>query len=1041
MAILPVAFLIGVIQLLFFSLAGLGLVRLLLPPRLCAYELLLSPVFGLALLAVVGFYGAHAGMTMRQLLPAVLVLAVVLLVWATVRSRRNGQDRLPGLLPAREGVPLLLLLLLTWLLNIAPVLSYGTLMPIGDNWDVEFYLPLTDYLKDYSYQTLELAPPNPLRDLLLTERLSSRAMGATYAQSMSDLLISRKAWDTWVPMLALLRVLGLAGLYALLRGGLGVRPVGALAGVLLAGINSLLLWTTFNSFGMGLGGLALLPAALLCTLLALEERDERAIVAAGLLLGGISCTYWPMLMAYGAAGLGVGVALLWERRRGGWQGVVVRGVLVLLVGGAVGLLAHLRASSAFLGVFAMQTPSMGITTFISPATIAGAAPFSHRGLEPSSTRDLVLAWGGLVAALLLLAAGVWRGNSRRLVAAGMAGCVLAYLAGLYAVVAFPYGYLRGASYVNTLLLGLAGAGVWIGERDGGEAEPEPGGNSRGTGIIVTRFLLPVACLFLLASSAVASKATYAVYADHPGVFGLENRGLRAVAATLEILDPDGMVLISSAPELRGPYTAVWAYALRKRELLGMMSTGYQPLVNVRPGAAPAFGVLRRGEDPGEYGLFYLLWHDSRADFYEAPPWRLSWLSGRPTSYTEGGLLLDDTTYTRAQIGVGGFLYALPDQPLRLYASSDEVFIVEIPSEAPPERRGITLVFASYVPQTAEITIGSEQHTIDLPGGVSFYHAGSIETPAHITLRGQKAPLFLRWASLERAEETSVSPHLPSFDNTLLIGVTTTPHKSGAETHIQIANMGQERVRLAVEIYEDVAGYNVTPAHDVWASFPAPLEGDHQLVLDLATPTITFDGAPLELQTGDRRDGSYYAALWVYQGEQVRRVVPFLHFERHGGQVENVTPLDANVTFVRLPQPQNESGVQFGESIVLQGFEMDQATVQPGGALRVSLLWQAAHPTPPDPLMVFVQVLDDTNRKIAQWDGAAGGDWCPTSTWREGQRIWQDVPLAIDPDAPPGHYRVIVGLANPATGERLHTTDGSDMVVVGELDVPPGVPTN
>ena len=85
-------------------------------------------------------------------------------------------------------------------------------------------------------------------------------------------------------------------------------------------------------------------------------------------------------------------------------------------------------------------------------------------------------------------------------------------------------------------------------------------------------------------------------------------------------------------------------------------------------------------------------------------------------------------------------------------------------------------------------------------------------------------------------------------------------------------------------------------------------------------------------------------------------------------------------------------------------------------------------------LVFVQVLDEANRKVAQWDGAAGGEWYPTAAWQAGQRIWQDVPLKIADNAPPGRYRVIAGLYDPATGARLHTPDGTDAIQLGSITV-------
>ncbi|NJN67702.1 MAG: hypothetical protein HC884_13820, partial [Chloroflexaceae bacterium] len=600
LSILPAALVISAGQLLLLSVAGLGAARLLLPPRLHAHELTLAPLFGLALLALAGLYGSHAGLTMRQILPLVLVLAGVLLVGALVREWSNRRRWWPGALPVRELAPLLMTMAGTWLLALAPVLTYGTLMPIGHNWDVEFYLPLADYLKDYSALALDQAPPNPLRDLLLTDRLASRAMGATYAQAMADLIVYREAWDSWVPMLALLRALTLAGLYALLREGLRVPKYGALAGVGLAGANGLLLWTTYNSFGMGLGGLALLPAALLCTLLALEEGSRRAILAAVLLLSGISCTYWPMLMAYGAAGLGVGLALLWEHRRDrwGWSQVVGRGVAVLAGGAVVGALAHLRAPDAFFGVFAGQVASMGISDFISPAVIVGSAPFSHlpsQELATATGLETFLVWGGLGAAVLLLVRGVLAGSGRRGLAIGMVGCLLVYLAGLRFVVHFPYGYVRGVSYVNSLLLGVVGAGIahQVSLSHASHA-PRPSPRTVGVPMSVRNRFPWLLLLLLAASSGVASVRTYQVYAGQPGVFGLETVGMRAAVARL---DQPGPVAISPAPELRGPYMGALAYALRTRELLGVTATGYQPFVNTRAGTTPPIRHHPRGRRP------------------------------------------------------------------------------------------------------------------------------------------------------------------------------------------------------------------------------------------------------------------------------------------------------------------------------------------------------------------------------------------------------------------------------------------------------------
>lgn len=1077
MSILPAALVISAGQLLLLSVAGLGAARLLLPPRLHAHELTLAPLFGLALLALAGLYGSHAGLTMRQMMPLVLVLAGVLLGGALVRAWRGGRRWGPGLLPLPELVPLLLMMAGTWLLCIAPVLTYGTLMPIGDNWDVEFYLPLADYLKDYSALTLDQAPPNPLRDLLLTNRLASRAMGATYAQAMADLLVYREAWDSWVPMLALLRALTLAPLYALLREGLKVSTRGALAGVGLAGVNSLLLWTTYNSFGMGLGGLALLPAALVCTLLALEEDAPRPVLAAVLLLGGLSCTYWPMLMAYGAACLGLGLALLWEHRHGGWREgwgrVVRRGVAVLVGGAVVGGLAHLRAPDAFFGVFGRQVASMGISDFISPAVMAGSAPFSHRSpTEPVATTllEAFLIWGGMGAALLLLVRGMLVGSGRRRLVVGMVGCLLLYLLGLRFVVHFPYGYVRGASYVNSLLLGVVGAGI-----GGAWAASHSPRASLTVTAVVAHVGVPLLLLLLVVSGGIASIRTSQVYAGQPGVFGLETVGMRAAISRL---DQPGPVALSPAPELRGPYMGALAYALRGRELLGVTATGYQPFVNTHPDATPRYAVIRDGEDPRAYGMTTdaRLWGDGRAALYAAPPERVAWLNGRPTALTEGSLLMQDTTLSRARVGIGSHLEVSPTVPLTLSLGSGTIGLEPPGPVDPPApdthsaRRTVSLMLASFVSQTVEITVGEgdqqRRSHLDIPAGAHLFHTGLLTVPTSLTLRGgsDAAPLLLRWVSLnepDKPTEAALAPPLSAssvplpLDDTLLLGVASKPpdgeEGNRTRTRLQLANPGSEALRLAVEIYEDRAGYDAPPLHYAWSLFPAPSDGVHLLELDLRTPAMWLDGTPLPVQTdaargqdgdgdrdGDRdKDRSYFAALWVYQGEQVQRVIPFLRFEHRGSTstIEAIASLDVNGVFVRLRTPETPASARFGDRITLRGFELAPPRLRAGKRLWVSLLWEGVQ-SPEHLFLVFVQVLDANDRKIAEWNGAAGGEWHPTPSWEPGQQVWQDVPLDLASDAPPGRYRVIVGLFDPVTGERLRLQDGSDFVQVGEVEVEP-----
>ena len=67
--------------------------------------------------------------------------------------------------------------------------------------------------------------------------------------------------------------------------------------------------------------------------------------------------------------------------------------------------------------------------------------------------------------------------------------------------------------------------------------------------------------------------------------------------------------------------------------------------------------------------------------------------------------------------------------------------------------------------------------------------------------------------------------------------------------------------------------------------------------------------------------------------------------------------------------------------------------------------------------------------------------CPTTTWRSGDLVgeWYDLPIA--PDAHPGTYRVIVGMYDPETGERLiwaddHGKEIGDSILIDQVQIVP-----
>jgi len=110
---------------------------------------------------------------------------------------------------------------------------------------------------------------------------------------------------------------------------------------------------------------------------------------------------------------------------------------------------------------------------------------------------------------------------------------------------------------------------------------------------------------------------------------------------------------------------------------------------------------------------------------------------------------------------------------------------------------------------------------------------------------------------------------------------------------------------------------------------------------------------------------------------------------------------------------------FGEIAALVG-----ATLDLDG--RVTLIWRALT-TPPRRYTAFVQVLDAAGQVIAQSDQQPAGGQRPTNTWATGEYVADSHTINLNGL----HYkgRVIVGLYDSLTFERLRLPDGADFVEI------------
>jgi hypothetical protein len=115
---------------------------------------------------------------------------------------------------------------------------------------------------------------------------------------------------------------------------------------------------------------------------------------------------------------------------------------------------------------------------------------------------------------------------------------------------------------------------------------------------------------------------------------------------------------------------------------------------------------------------------------------------------------------------------------------------------------------------------------------------------------------------------------------------------------------------------------------------------------------------------------------------------------------------------------NSQALLFEDGLGLVGYTLNRQVVETGQSLMLTLYWQSQN-TPSNDYKVFVHLVgDDKERRIAQHDSEPQAGAAPTSSWQPGQVVIDEHPLTIGPDAPPGAYRLVVGLYKSDTGQRL-----------------------
>jgi hypothetical protein len=93
-------------------------------------------------------------------------------------------------------------------------------------------------------------------------------------------------------------------------------------------------------------------------------------------------------------------------------------------------------------------------------------------------------------------------------------------------------------------------------------------------------------------------------------------------------------------------------------------------------------------------------------------------------------------------------------------------------------------------------------------------------------------------------------------------------------------------------------------------------------------------------------------------------------------------------------------------------------------LNLTLTWQALGPVEAD-YTVFVHLLAADDTKLAQRDARPCNGACPTAGWQAGDLVIDRYPLSLPEGAPPGPYRLAVGLYRLETSARVPVVGRDD----------------
>jgi 4-amino-4-deoxy-L-arabinose transferase-like glycosyltransferase len=232
-------------------------------------------------------------------------------------------------------------------------------------------------------------------------------------------------------------------------------------------------------------------------------------------------------------------------------------------------------------------------------------------------------------------------------------------------------------------------------------------------------------------------------------------------------------------------------------------------------------------------------------------------------------------------------------------------------------------------------------------------------------------------------------------------------------------------RVALQLVEPESG--VTLLRQVLSLWPGVYPPSQWQAGEQVTTYLRLD-LPADLDVGE---------LDLYLDVVEPQLEALLPFTQGSNRLAGLT-VQRRMRLFEVPPISNRINAQFGDDILLLGYDLDTGHGRAGGELHLTLYWQALA-TPPENYTVFNHLVDHQGQMQGQFDALPRSEARLTATWLPGEVVIDRRVIPIRPEAGSGIASLMVGLYVAGDGLRLPVSvtgihQPNDQLLLTEIDL-------